>query len=302
MEGNSGQINRNKETTTKVLIGIISVLLLAVGVMGYMLYDLSHQKEVIIEKRQEVTIEKNILKDELEFLLDDYEMLDTKNDSLNAQIKQEKEYIQELIEELSSVKNYNYQIQRKYEQELASLRQIMRHYVFQIDSLDQLNKMLMAENIEIRGDRERIMGELDEVVHRHDELELIVEGASVVRASGFEFEFLNRWGRTTNRSRRMEKIKTTFTLQANELAESGPRRIYLRIIRPDEFPYTDGRTLEYREQKIPYTEHRDIIYEKSELTVSIFYDLQETPILGKYDVEVYMDGEIIGSSAFLIER
>lgn len=302
MEESREKLKQKKDNTTKVLIGIISILVLAVGVMAWMLYDLSNQKEVLVEKRQEVTLERNVLKQELEFLLDDYEMLDTKNDSLNAAIAAEKEYIKELIEELSNVKNYNYQIQRKYEQELSSLRQIMRHYVFQIDSLDQLNKRLIAENIEIRGDRERIIGELDEVVHRYDELELIVEGASIVRAGRVEFEFLNRRGRSTDRSRRVEKIKTSFTLQANDLAASGPRRIYKRIIRPDGFPYTDGQTLEYREQRVPYTAHRDIIYENQELPVSIFYDLTETPILGKYDVELYMDGEIIGQGSFVIDR
>ncbi len=302
MEENRERLRRKTETTTKVLIAIVSVLVVAVGVMGFLLYDLSRKAEHLTVKEYEVTVEKDRIKEELEFLLEDYEMLDTRNDSLNQAIAQEKEYIMELIAELDKVKNYNYSIQRKYEQELSSLRQIMRHYVFQIDSLDQMNKRLIAENIEIRGDRERIIGELDEVVHRHDELELIIVGASVVRATRIDFEFLNRRGRETSRSRRVEKIKTSFTLVANDLAASGPRRVYLRMIRPDGFPATEGQTLMYREKTIPYTVHRDIIYENQDLTVSIFYDVNEALILGKYIVEIYMDGELIGQSSFLIDK
>jgi chromosome segregation ATPase len=302
MEENRERLRKKTETTTKVLIAIISVLFVAVGVMGFLLYDLSRKAEILTVKEQEVTVEKDLIKEELEFLLEDYEMLDTRNDSLNLAIAQEKQHIMELIDELDRVKNYNYSIQRKYEQELSSLRQIMRHYVYQIDSLDQMNKKLLAENFEIRGDRERIIGELDEVVHRHDELELIIEGASVVRATRIDFEFLNKRGRETSRSRRVEKIKTTFTLVANELAQSGSRRVYLRIIRPDSFPITEGQTLIYREKSVPYTVHRDIIYENQDLTVSVFYDVNEALILGKYDVEIYMDGEIIGQSSFIIDK
>ncbi len=301
MEEKNKRTLKRDETTTKILIAIVSVLLIAVGVMGWMLHDLSKREKRLIVKEYEVTIEKDKIKEELQYLLEDYDMLYTRNDSLNEEIIREKEYIIELIDELDGVKNYNYQIQRKYEQELGSLRQIMRHYVYQIDSLDQLSKRLMAENIEIKGDRERIIGELDEVVHRYDELELIVEGASIVKVTDITFDFLNHRGRSRSRARNIDKIKTSFILQANDLARSGPRRVYLRIIRPDGYPYTDGKLFEYREKNMPYTVHRDIIYENQRLEVSIFYDLTETLIPGEYRAKIYMDGELIGQASFLID-
>jgi hypothetical protein len=156
--------------------------------------------------------------------------------------------------------------------------------------------------MQIKGDHDRIRGELDEVVHKYDELELVVENASVVRAARISFEFLNQRGRETSRSRRIDKIKTNFTLLENDLTEPGPRRVYLRIVRPDEFPFTDGRNFEYQEKTVLYTEHRDIIYENQDLLVSIFYDLEEGLILGKYTAEIYMDGFLIGESSFLIDK
>lgn len=302
MENARDIILKKKERTTKILIALISVMIVAIGFMGWIIYDLSNKTKVLTIKEFDVTLEKDRIKKELEFLLDDYETLETQNDSLNIAINQEKEHIIELISELDRVKNYNYQIQRKYEQELSSLRMIMRNYVYQIDSLDQLNKRLIAENVQIKGDRERIKGELDEVIHKYDELELVVESASVVRATRIDYEFLNKRGRETGRSRRVEKIKTTFTLVANDLAKPGPRRVYLRFIRPDNFPMTEGLVLQYREKNIPYSVHRDIVYENQDLMVSIFYDLSEALILGKYIVEIYMDGEIIGQSSFIIDK
>jgi len=293
---------KKKDATTKVLIILISLMALAIGVLGFMLYDISQQNKVIIVKSQEVTIEKDNLKSQLNALLDDYDALQTNNDSLNAEILKEKEHIEALITELDGIRNYNYSIQQKYEKELASLRNIMRHYVYQIDSLDQLNKFLVAENIQIRDDHDRIKTEMDVVVEKNDELELVIEGASIVKTSNIGFKFFNKRGKETEKSSKFEKIETFFTLVANDLAESGPRRVYLRIIRPDGFVLTEGQTFDHREKKISYTASRDIIYENQNLAVSIFYDVAEQLILGKYFVEIYMDGNKIGENSFTLSK
>ena len=70
-------------------------------------------------------------------LLDDYRELETYK-SLNSEITKQREKIEYLIKELDRIKNYNYSIQKKYENELAALRKIMRSLVYQIDSLEQI--------------------------------------------------------------------------------------------------------------------------------------------------------------------
>jgi hypothetical protein len=293
---------KKKDATTKVLIFLISIMLIAIAVLGYMLYDLSKQKEKIIIKTQEVVLEKDNLKKQLTALLDDYELLETNNDSLNQEILKEKEHIETLIKELDNVKNYNYSIQQKYEKELSSLRNIMRHYVYQIDSLDQYNKVLIAENFQVKEDHNRIKSEMDGVVEKNDELELVIEGASVVKTSHISFTFLNRRGKETEKSGKVEKIQASFSLVANDIAKSGPRRVYLRIVRPDGYALSGGQTFDYRDKKIAYSAYRDIIYENKNLDVVIFYDVADTMIVGKYTVEIYMDGSIVGTSFFNIEK
>lgn len=291
-----------KDVTTKVLIGLISVLSIAVIILGYMVYDLSRRNKTIIVKTEEVTVEKEKLREQLNDLLDEYNSLKSNNDSLNSEIQKDKERIRLLIEELDKAKNFSYQMQKKYEQEMASLRKIMRHYVYQIDSLNQLNQQLISENTQIKREHNRIKNEFDEVVTKNDELELVIEGASVVKTSHITIKFLNRRGKETERSSRVEKIQTSFTLVANDLAKAGPRRVYLRIISPDGYVLSSGQTFTYREREISYSAARDIIYEKQNLDVVIFYDVTAELIKGKYTVEIYMDGNKIGESFFTIEK
>ncbi len=297
------EIKRNKkDTTTKVLIALVSLMLVAIAVMGYMLHDLSKRNQTSIVKTQEVTKEKDNLKQELNLLYDDYSLLETSNDSLNSEIQMEKEHIMSLIEELENVKNYSYSIQKKYENELSSLRSIMRHYVYQIDSLDQMNKKLIAENIHVKQEHIRIKTEMDGVVEKNTELETTIEVASVIKTSNIQIGFLNRRGKETEKSKRIEKIKVSFNLVGNDLAEPGPRRVYLRVIRPDGYTMTKGDTFEYREKQIACSAYRDIIYNNKDLAVVIFYDIEEAVLLGKYTVELYMGGEKIGQNSFSIEK
>lgn len=293
---------KKKDVTTKILIALVSIMVVAIGIMGYMLHDLSKRNNQIVVQNQDITVEKDNLKVELNTLYDDYSNLETSNDSLNAEIEREKEHIKTLIEELDNMKNYSYSVQQKYEKELASLRNIMRHYVFQIDSLDQLNKHLIAENIQIKDDHDRIVGEMDEVVEMNDELESTIEMASVIKTSNIQTSFLNKRGKDTDKSSRIVKVKVSFNLVANDLAESGSRRVYLRIIRPDGFAMTQGQTFTYREKQIACSAYRDIIYNNQDLPVVIYYDVTETVTLGKYTVEIYMDNEKIGQSFFTIEK
>ncbi|MEJ5266924.1 MAG: hypothetical protein WHW07_03860 [Bacteroidales bacterium] len=294
--------HEKKDVTTKVLIGLISVLSIAVIILSYMVYDLSRRNKTIIVKKEEVTVEKEKLREQLNDLLDEYNSLQSNNDSLNSEIQKDKERIRLLIEELDKAKNFSYQMQKKYEQEMASLRKIMRHYVYQIDSLNQLNQQLISENVQIKREHNRIKNEFDEVVTKNDELELVIEGASVVKTSHITIKFLNRRGKETERSSRVEKIQTSFTLVANDLAKAGPRRVYLRIISPDGYVLSSGQTFTYREREISYSAARDIIYEKQNLDVVIFYDVTGELIKGKYTVEIYMDGHKIGESFFTIEK
>ncbi|MDD4149140.1 MAG: hypothetical protein PHE33_03845 [Bacteroidales bacterium] len=297
------EIKRDKkDVTTKILIGLVSLMLVAIAVMGYMLHDLSKRNKMAIGKTQDVTKEKDNLKQELSLMYDDYSLLETSNDSLNSEIEMEKERIMSLIEELENVKNYSYNVQQKYEKELASLRTIMRHYVYQIDSLDQMNKILIAENIMVKQDHSRIKTEMDEVVEKNTELETTIEVASVIKTSNIQIGFLNRRGKETEKSTRIEKVKVSFNFVGNDLAEAGPRRVYLRIIRPDGYAMTKGQTFEFREKQIAYSAYRDIIYNNKDLAVVIFYDIEETVLLGKYTVELFMSGEKVGQSVFSIEK
>lgn len=299
----NSELIKKQERNTRILIAIMAVMVAAVGVLIWMVIDLNSKNEDLRNRTQITLNEKEMVKMELNDLLLDYEDLSTNNDSLNSQLEEEKQHIRDLIKELETVKANNASEINKYKKELDVLRDIMKSYVYQIDSLNQLNQQLIAENILVKTDKERLQYEMDVVVDKNDELELVVEKASVVKPMNISVSLLKSNGRETKRSNKIAKIKTSFTLLANEVANPGPRDVYVRIVRPDGFVMTsDGKVFEYDEQIMSYSDKRQIIYENQNLEVAVFYDVIGAMILGKYLVEIYMDGFLIGQTQFLLEK
>ena len=290
------------DITTKVLIGLVSVMLVAVVVLGYLLYKTSKEKEQITVVNVETTNERDKIKAEFSNLLDQYNGLETTNDSLNAEINGRKQEIVMLIEELDKTKNWAAGMKKKYEEELGTLRSIMKHYVYQIDSLNTLNQQLTAENEMVKTENDRYKSENDELVDRNTELLTTIEDASIVNASHISVVFLNGRDKETNKSGKIEKLKISFTLSANKLASSGQKTVYLRIKRPDGFLISSGSTFTAGDTQLAYTDSRIITYENQALDVSVYHKVTEPLSVGKYLVSLYMDGNMIGESSFLIEK
>lgn len=290
------------DITTKVLIGLVSIMLVAIIILGYLLVKTSNERDEITVTNETTTEERDKIKNEFSNLLDEYNGLESSNDSLNAEINSRKEEIVKLIDELNNTKNWAAGMKKKYEAELGTLRSIMKHYVFQIDSLNTLNQQLTAENEMVRNENDRYKSENDELTDRNTELLTTIEDASIVNASHISVVFLNGRDKETNKSNKIEKLKINFTLSANKLASSGQKTIYLRIKQPDGYVMSSGATFTAGDSQIAYTDSRTITYENQNLDVSVYHKVKETLNIGKYEISLYMDGKIIGESSFLIEK
>ena len=72
------------------------------------------------------------------------------NDSLVTKYAAAKSKVEKLLQELNSEKKKSAQHIKKLQDEIGTLKNILRHYVAQIDSLGKENAGLRAENAEIK--------------------------------------------------------------------------------------------------------------------------------------------------------
>ncbi|HPG72644.1 MAG TPA: hypothetical protein PLM49_00025 [Bacteroidales bacterium] len=290
------------DKTTKILIALISVLIVAIGFLAWLVVDLKNQNKNLSQQTIVVSNEKELVRMELANLLEDYEDLSTNNDSLNLELAKEKEHIKALIQEIEGVKNLNAAQINKYKKELETLRQIMKHYVYQIDSLNTLNQSLIAENELIRRDNEQLAYKFDEVVEKNAEYEIVVEKASMIKVNNINVEFLNSRGKETSKASKIAKLKTNFTMVENALSSQGNKMVYLRILDPNGKVLSGGKTMDIHGEAIPFSASRQVVYEGNNLDVAIYFDAPSEMIQGKYQAEFFVDGYMMGGSSFLINK
>jgi len=295
--------NLNKKPSTLGYKITICILLISLSIVSWLWYQEKGQVQVIVKNLEIKTDEKENIAKELTALAAEYETLKTNNDTMNARLSKEQEKIQQLIEEIKNVKNSNrYQID-KYKRELSTLRDIMKSYIVQIDSLNTKNKILIAENIEVKNYYQRAQTDNQTLQQKNEDLSGKVQKASVIKATNIIATPLNKRGKETTKASKVTKIQVGFTLNENVIAERGNKIVYMRIARPDELVLatSEKNVFRYEGNEIIYTEKREVDYQGTLVDMTIYWDKNQELIVGVYYVDIFIDGAAVGSAKFTLK-
>ena len=140
---------------------------------------------------EQMEFEKSELEDEYEDLamqFDGYQTPNLSNDSLTQLLSQEQQRVRDLLEELRITKATNARRIAELKKELATVRQVMVSYVHQIDSLNQTNQRLTAENKQVREQYAVVQQQAEELQQRNTDLTEKVTRASMLEITAFKVE------------------------------------------------------------------------------------------------------------------
>ena len=251
------------------VVMIVSTIILTLGLVALVVL-FYNQKSKMVEMEQVLTEEKDSLANELRMMMYGYDTLKTSNDTLSAQISRERTRIQKLLEINAS----NAQLIRKYKAEISTMRDIMKSYIVQIDSLNTRNQALTAENVEIKQQITAVQESNVELEKTRDELTSKVNVASVIQAKDIVAMALNKKRKETDVIKRLDKVRVCFTLRENPIAEAGNKIVYLRVVRPDQLVITPSpeNLFEVQGEQLIYSANRAVDYANADIEMCIFLD------------------------------
>lgn len=286
-----------------VLIVIIAILIVGLGVAIYLIYD---KNTSIADNVEENALLKQQLEDEYESLDVQYEgfRFTIKNDSLLKQLENEQAKVQRLREELKQTKAEDKATIAKLNKELLSLRKILKSYIAQIDSLNNLNKRLVKEKNEITDKYNQTARTLDEISQQKENLSEKVTLAAKLDATNISVAATNSKGKVQKKISKAEQLVVNFLITKNITAEPGERIIYVRIMKPDDDVLTKSRanSFKYENRDINYSMKRIIEYAGEEIGVTLYWNIEEYLMPGTYRVDIFADGNRIGSKTFTLEN
>ena len=282
-----------------MIVIILSVLLIALTILYF------RQRSEDREIANQLTTEKDSLTVELSKMVSNYNSIKTENDTLNKTISVTKGRVTELLDEVEHVKHVSFQQISKYRDEVTTLRNIMRNYIVQIDSLNRRNQQLLTENVDVKQQVVEAKTANQQLEQDKKKLEQTVSLAAQLEAGNLKVVGINSKGKEQNKANKIEKIKIDFSLSKNLTAKRGAKNIYVRIQRPDQILLMKSNKdlFNFENMKIPYSAMREVEYEGNELPVSIYWDNAKESALvpGKYAVDVFADGLNIGSTILEIK-
>ncbi len=295
-----------KNNTINKLMIIIVILLL--GFCGYLIWQNLTLKKLIDANKiviTNVSSERDQVKSDLEDMLAQYKEMEANNEDLSDELEAEKAKIEELIKK---AKGKDWSIY-KLRKETKTLRKIMKGYVVQIDSLNQLNNKLHKENLSVN---KKLITEKDKnqnLTEKNNNLTNIVTVASHLKTVNLKAYAVkiksNNTGKLTERAKKAGKLRTEFIIQKNKITKAGNKTIYVRILTPDGRVLSektdDNNKFNFNGVRGLFTAKKEINYQNQEMKIVIDWKKINDFSVGEYNVEVYADGVDIGKTKFLLK-
>lgn len=276
----------------KIVIIILAVILAGLSFLYY------NQVNTL---KEDFAVERDTLTTRLSSIMGEYDNLKTENDTIAYNLGVERGKADSLFQLITKERSFSRAKIRAYEKEVGTLRTVMRGFVHQIDSLNTLNKQLINENVTYRKEVTSQRLRADVAEEKAQELSTKIRKGAVVRARNIQLLALSSSDREVTRASRAARLRVDFVLAANELSAPGERSVYARIIGPDGYVLANASNamFEFEGDMKSYSAVREVDYQNQDLAVSLFYNGGGITG-GKYQVAIYMDGYMIGSSEILL--
>ena len=287
----------------KVLIPLVVVILALIGGLAYLFKSLEEQKQVNRDMQELAELDKQEMENEYERFALQYSEMKTQinNDSIVEQLTQEQMKTQKLLEELKKVKADDAREITRLKKELATVREVLRSYIIQVDSLNRLNESLKQENNRVNAVLQERNSQIAGLSNEKASLSEKVAIAAQLDATNISLSLLNKRDKPTKKLKDTKKMQVNFTITKNVTASNGNRTVYVRIQNPGGNTLSGGGSFAYENRNLEYSMKKTIEYTGEEVSVATFWNVSQMLEGGQYRVSIFADGNMIGSRTFNFE-
>ncbi|MDX1721130.1 MAG: hypothetical protein R3353_13275 [Salegentibacter mishustinae] len=287
---------KKNNTALKILTGVLAVALLALGIYTIKFYNEEKENKAILTK------EKEVIEDELNDLIVKYDEAIEENQIMDQNLVDARNRIERLLDSVED-NEANLVLISRYRREIGNLKAEKERLFRVVDSLNRQNQMMsqtldstnvvLEERTRISDSLQTTNQDLSNKVDRAAQLKITnLRGEGViVRNSGKLVE--------NDRTRRIDQVRTCFTITANDLAGPGERDMYVQVYNPENELVGDEIVVEHEGGAMVYSAASKVYYENNELDVCLLANTNEDKLFeGTYKVYVYANATLLGTASF----
>ncbi len=277
--------NENNSGKFKILIGVLSVLLIALAVYTVTLFN-DNKSTISNLESQKADIEQ-----ELEGLIANYDEVIKDNELKDKDLLAARERITILLDSVKDAKA-NVALIERYKAEVGRLKQERTLLFKRADSLIAANQRLAMERDSTNTELTNTRMVVDSVSQENMAMTETIKKGSIVKATDLRGEavIVRSNGKVvdTKRASRADKIRACFTLTPNAIAQKGDRILYVQVISPKNKMMGDDTVKQFEEKNLNYSASTNVFYENEELDVCILVNASETDLVqGRYTINLF---------------
>lgn len=302
------QTNPKKDQSKNIIIIVLILLVIISGIKLYTDYvDRTKKTEEILllstennelnRRLDSVTYQLDLRIQEIEKLGGDVKALEAVRDQLISERNSAKQRSNAEISALNSkINNLNGLITQK-DQEILELR--------------AANQQLFSENQDLKTTQAQIEEEVAQLNIQKQNLQAKVDVASMLKAENIVVAAVNSRGKerveTTKdfKNRQIERLKVSFKISDNKVAEKGPRNVYVQVLGPNSQPIFDvakgSGTFMINGQEQFYTVKQDIIFDNTGQSLVFYYEKGSDYAKGNHEIKLFVDNYQVGSKTFTVK-
>lgn len=297
---------KQKGGNSKVLLIIIAVLLLVIiGVVAWLILATAASnkaKEEALNKQQqaELAFEQYKMQQEFDelnsqFITLENQRIEIMDDSVKRDLEEKYEAarlkVEMLEKQLRDQRNMSQQEINKLKNEIATLREILKNYIAQIDQLNRENEQLRAENEELQNKNNTLSNQVTETTRENEHLNERMTLAEKLNVTGVQLIALNQKGKTEKKVQKAKQLMVTFTIPQNNSTPVGEKTIYLRLVSPSGQLLGNAGSFDFEGASLVCSAKKTIEYAGQEIGgINIYWDVNTALTAGSYTVELFTDG------------
>ena len=313
-----------RDNTRIVLVVIICVLaaaLIGCGIWFMMANKQQDEQIATIQAEKEaveVSYQEDLAKQDMETLENEFAGIESPrtmvvNDEVKKRLteeygaaKLEIERLQKRLRELSDRKpTTQAQAQQNSAEigelrgQIATLRALLKHYVEEINRLNEENQVLRTQNETLSVVNQRLTSRVEETSRENATLNERMTLAEKLNVTGVNIHALNAKGKNEKKIEKAKRLSVSFTIPQNNSTPVGEKVIFMRITTPEGQLLGGGGSFSFEGGSLAASARKTIEYGGQEIGgITIYYDVRQALNPGTYTVELFCDNYRLCSRSF----
>lgn len=304
MSGNENSKAGNRDKIRIILI--VAIVVIAAGA-AYKIYTDYQAKEALQAEFDEtktqltsqldsIGIELTDRIKEIAELGGDIDSLVTLKDSITAERDQ-----------LQRTRRANKALIQRLDRKVTGYQELLLVKDEEIAELKKVNTALLAENTDLKEDKNELSATIREAEERQKALQQQVALAAKLRAENIQVFNINGRGREREgdfRSRQAQKIKVSFNLADNDVAPVAGHQIMIQVVDPAGnviFDVAKGSgSFQVNGKEQFYTSMQEIVFDNTKQELTFVYDKGSEFDKGDHKIIILSDTYEIGQATFSV--